>query len=107
MSLSMHSRIWCGLAFVAAGLSWASAGGPAERMLTLGAPPGDTTADFQLSLRPRGEALAAPVETARTAAPAPSRRGAAIPSAASEGATPEAAAASGRGRGGRGNGERP
>src|SRR5580700_10291646 len=40
---------------VSAGLTAFS---PAERDLTLGAPPCDTAVDFALTLRPRGEALA-------------------------------------------------
>jgi trimeric autotransporter adhesin len=185
MSLSKYSRLWCGLAFAAAGVVGASAGAPAqqagappqsppgqfcrveghvtsgrdalpgvsvvvhdggegnvlkaatstdidgkftvlfapnatyrltaeltafgsaERTLTLGAPPCDTAADFQLALRPRREALAASGDRARPATPVPGQTGTtAASSGGSESAATGAAAPSAPGRGGRGNGGR-
>ena len=84
--------------------------GQAERDLTLGAPPCDTTVDFQLTLRPRGEAVApaaAPPASANAAAGsgAPGQAVAQTPAqdvkAAAGQGTP-AQAPVGRGAGGRG-----
>jgi len=79
-----------------------------ERDVTLAAPPCDTTMDFQLVLRPRGESLA---PTTATAAPAstPAQTAPSEPSAGQlqpPAETPQSAAAPGQqaatGRGGRG-----
>ena len=83
-----------------------------EHDVTLGAPPCDTTFDFQLALRPRREQLTAPVEAARHATPEPAdgqTAAALAPAPASSTSNPQAAAAgtpapAARGRGGRGNG---
>src|SRR5262249_11284669 len=75
---------------------------PVERDLTLGAPPCDTKADFELALRPRREPIAAPAAAANVSAPASQQ-----PDSQQAGAAPDAGSAPGfgRGRGGAGRGQ--
>jgi hypothetical protein len=68
---------------------------PVERDLNLGAPPCDTTADFELVLKPRRE----PIASAQTSEAANTVPATAQPTAPQAGAAPDSGAAQGSGRG--------
>src|SRR5215467_2347601 len=73
---------------------------PIDRTITLGAPPCDTTADFQLSLRSRRESVNPPAAPAENASAAPASQNAERAPAANGGES------GGRGRGGAARGGR-
>lgn len=84
-----------------------------DRTLTLGAPPCNTTADFQLALRSRREPLNPPEQSARATTPpanaGPQAAAAQTPEQRASAASPPGPAGDfgGRGRGGAGRGGRP